>query len=233
MMPDYSLYYWPIPFRGHFIRYVLAATGATWDEPGFDEIARLKALAPADQPTPFMGPPILLDRDTGAYLSQMPAIMMHLGRRYRLIGDQDRALRLLCDACDVLQEITRNHGAQMWDRDSWVTFADTRLPRWMQMHERHVATGLVAGATFLSGKDQPGLEDLTLAALAYDDRLPARALPASGRQCSAPCGAGHPGCRARPHCTDAARLVRARLLRRTDRNLDPRDAERRMTDEHF
>lgn len=165
MMLDYSLYYWPIPFRGHFIRYVLAATGTTWDEPGVDEIARMKALTPADQPTPFMGPPILLDHDSGEYMSQMPAIMMHLGRRYRLIGDQDRALRLLCDACDVLQEITRNHGAQMWDRGSWVTFTDTRLPRWMQMHERHVVTGPTAGAPFMSGKDQPGLEDLTLAAL--------------------------------------------------------------------
>ena len=30
--PGFQLYYWPIPFRGHFIRYVLAHAGTSWEE---------------------------------------------------------------------------------------------------------------------------------------------------------------------------------------------------------
>ena len=31
-MPDYTLYYWPAPFRGQFVRAVLAHVHATWDK---------------------------------------------------------------------------------------------------------------------------------------------------------------------------------------------------------
>ena len=43
-MADYKLYYWPIPFRGHFIRYVLAHAGATWEEATFEDVAALKSI---------------------------------------------------------------------------------------------------------------------------------------------------------------------------------------------
>ena len=169
-MTDYTLYYWPIPFRGHFVRYALARAGATWDEPGMEALAQLKNLPPADQPTPFMGPPVLVDHGTGQALSQMPAIVMHLGRAHGLIGDADLALRLLCDANDVLFEITRGHGAQMWDRGSWATFRDQRLGRWLAMHD-HLAQDLLQGLD----PTHPGLEALTLTALWHTmaDHLPA------------------------------------------------------------
>lgn len=164
---SYSLYYWPIPFRGHFIRMILAQVGADWDEPGFDALSELKGRPPADQPYPFMAPPLLHDRDADRWLSQMPAIVMYLGRKHGLSRDADLELRLICDASDILLEITRSHGAQMWDGASWAEFTAARLPRWMAIHQvladRHGLTG-----------DTPGLAELILAALWHTmvDRLP-------------------------------------------------------------
>ena len=113
-----------------------------------------------------MGPPVLHDRDSDLWLSQMPAIALYLGRKHGLVRDPVLAVRLLCDASDILLEITRHHGAQMWDRESWSEFAGRRLPRWMEMHEA-VARAKDADAA-------PALEDLALAALWHTmvDRLP-------------------------------------------------------------
>ena len=111
-MTDYTLYYWPIPFRGHFIRYILAHVGARWDEPSFKTVAAVKNAPVSQQPYPFLAPPMLHDHATGKRLSQMPAIAMYLGRKHKLIGDPDETLRLLCDASDILLEITRSHGAE-------------------------------------------------------------------------------------------------------------------------
>lgn len=162
-MPDYTLYYWPIPFRGHFIRFALAQAGSTWDEAGYDRTVTAKTTPVNGQPYPFMAPPLLHDHANDQWLSQMPAIVMHLGRRYGLSSDPDLEMRLLCDANDVLFEITRYHGAMMWDRDSWDDFRDNRLPRWMQIHEALVPDGT-----------ETTLSDLILTALWHTmiDRLP-------------------------------------------------------------
>ena len=40
-MSDYELYYWPIPFRGQFVRAVLAFAGKSWTEHGPAEISKL------------------------------------------------------------------------------------------------------------------------------------------------------------------------------------------------
>lgn len=166
-MTDYTLYYWPIPFRGHIVRYILAHVGASWDEPSSETVAAVKNAPVSQQPYPFLAPPMLHDHATGKRLSQMPAIAMYLGRKHKLIGDPDETLRLLCDASDILLEITRGHGAQMWDRDAWRDFTGTRLPRWMRLHER------VAADLALSART-PNLCCLTLAALWHTmiDALP-------------------------------------------------------------
>ncbi len=166
-MTDYTLYYWPVPFRGQLIRYILAHIEARWDEPSFDTIVAVKNAPVSQQPYPFLAPPMLHDHATGKRLSQMPAIAMYLGRKHKLIGDPDETLRLLCDSNDILFEITRGHGAQMWDRASWATFTDERLPRWMRLHER-VATELALTVR------TPNLCCLTLAALWHTmiDALP-------------------------------------------------------------
>lgn len=170
-MGDHALYYWPIPFRGHFIRYVLAVGGAEWEEFGFDEVRALKDAPVAEQPYPAMAPPILHDRAADRWLSQMPAIQMYLGRKFGLIGDLDLDLRLIADASDILFEITRTHGAQMWDRQSWHAFTTHRLPRWLEIHERLV-TDHAGNGCF--GGDTPVLSDLTMAALWHTmaERLP-------------------------------------------------------------
>ena len=165
-MSYYTLHYWPIPFRGHFVRTVLAHVGADWTEAVTD---------PAGEDYPFMAQPLLDDRVAEVRLSQTPAILMYLGRKYGLVVEPDQTLRIICDAVDVLYEITRFHGAQMWDRPAWGAFAGERLPRWMSLHERlGTARGLTAGAGHVFGTDHPTLADLALAALWHTmvDKLP-------------------------------------------------------------
>lgn len=170
MTAPYALYYWPLPFRGHFVRYVLAHVGAKWDEPDVEALIRLKSQPVEDQPLPLMAPPVLHDREAGLHLSQMPAILSYLGRKHCLMpGDPTRdalTLKVICDAGDVLQEITCNCGATMWTRQSWDAFAADRLPRWMQIFEemgrRH---GLSPDTGHLLGTSEPGLADLASAAL--------------------------------------------------------------------
>lgn len=168
-MTEYTLYYWPIPFRGHFVRMVAAHVGATLHEPGADAVQALKSADP--QPYPFMAPPLLIDPARGKTLSQLPAILMYLGRRHALIAEPDETLRLICDAMDILFEITRGHGAQMWDRASWQAFTTTRLPRWLSLHDSIVRARATRG--FIEGRD-PALADLALTALWHTmgDRLP-------------------------------------------------------------
>lgn len=175
-MTDYTLYYWPIPFRGHFVRIVLAHVGVSWDEPGFEAVAGLKNAPVGEQPYPFMAPPLLVDHAAGRSLSQLPAILMYLGRENGLIADEDETLRLVADAMDVLTEITRWHGAQMWTRPDWTAFVTGRLPRWMQIHERVGRDrGLTPKAGFALGTAEVSLADLVLTGLWHTmvDRLPA------------------------------------------------------------
>ncbi len=61
-MSDYELYYWSVPFRGQFVRAVLAHAGKSWDEGGDEAISTLMAAPVTDMPVPFMGPPLLIDR---------------------------------------------------------------------------------------------------------------------------------------------------------------------------
>ena len=59
-MSDYTLYYWSVPFRGQFVRAVLAHAGKIWDEGGDDAIAKLMGGPVKKIPVPFMGPPLLI-----------------------------------------------------------------------------------------------------------------------------------------------------------------------------
>lgn len=177
-MADYTLYYWPIPFRGQFVRAVLAWVGATWDEAGFEATAEMKDRAVGDQPAPAMAPPILTDHAAGLTLAQMPAILAYLGARHALVPDDlakaALTLKILSDANDVLDEITRYGGRiSMWDDDSWAAFRP-RLARWMTIFEetgrRH---GLTAAGGTLLGEARPGLADLVTCVLwsTMTDRL--------------------------------------------------------------
>jgi glutathione S-transferase len=168
-MTDYTLYYWPVPFRGQFVRSVLAHVHATWDEAGTEDIASLMHEPTGEQPVPHMAPPVLTDHATGLSFAQMPAILAYLGRAHALIpGDAPREAlthKVIADANDVLYEMTRYNGAQMWTPDTWDAFRP-RLSRWMKIFEetgrRH---GLTVGAGYLLGTKTPSLADLVVQSL--------------------------------------------------------------------
>ena len=164
-MTDYTLYYWPLPFRGQFVRSVLAHVHATWDEAGVGAIGTLMDTAPAGQLVPHMGPPVLTDHAADFSLAQTPAILAYLGRKQGLIPDDPARAsltdKIVADANDVLYEMTLHNGAQMWTRKSWNAYR-ARLGRWMGIFEetgrRH---GLTAQAGYVLGGEMPSVADLT------------------------------------------------------------------------
>lgn len=165
----YTLYYWSAPFRGQFVRAVLAFAGQDWSEPGDGAIAALMAGPPKDMPVPFMGPPVLVDAAAGVAVSQMPAIIFYLGETLGLLPPTPalRALtiKVVNDANDVIDDITLDGGRQMWTEQRWAAFAP-RLRRWMALWEelgrRH---GLRDRSGFLLGGDAPGIADVVTATL--------------------------------------------------------------------
>ena len=168
-MSDYDLYYWSAPFRGQFIRAVLAHAGKTWTEHGDDAIAELMRGPVKLMPVPFMGPPVLVDRKAKFALAQMPAIVLYLGETLDLLPAQPapRAMimKIVNDANDVLDEITRYGGRRMWTAKSWRGFVP-RLQKWMSLWEETGARhGLQPGAGFLLGGEAPGLADLVTCVL--------------------------------------------------------------------
>ncbi|MEM8768430.1 MAG: glutathione S-transferase family protein [Pseudomonadota bacterium] len=149
--PKYRLYYWPLPFRGCFVSYLFAYR----NEPllmsaDFDEIGELMSLPPAEQPIPFLGPPVLQSLNADWALSQMPAIVMHVARELDLLPedpvDQTMGLKILMDCNDLLMEICRYNGSMMWERTEWQQFRSERLPRWMRIFENSLSRGYLGGA---------------------------------------------------------------------------------------
>ncbi|MEQ8306597.1 MAG: glutathione S-transferase [Hoeflea sp.] len=178
-MTDYTLHYWPIQFRGQFVRAVLAHVGASWNETGFDDIVARKSAKPAQQPIPHMGPPVLTDHDREFSISQMAAILVYLGEKHGLVADDlaSRAMtiKLIDDANDVLYEMTRHNGAQQWTHEAWTGF-QPRLQRWMVIFEETGRrNGLTEQSGFILGTDVPGLADLVTATLwgTMTSKLPA------------------------------------------------------------
>lgn len=178
-MAQYELYYWSLPFRGHFVRGLLAFAGRTWTEAGDDAIADLMAGSPADMPIPFMGPPLLVDHVANFAVSEMPAIVLYLGETLDLMPSTPalRALtmKVVVDANDVIDEITMDGGREMWTKERWQDFVP-RLRKWMSLWEetgrRH---GLAHGSGYLLGGDEPGVADVVTAMLwsTMADRFPA------------------------------------------------------------
>jgi glutathione S-transferase len=171
-MSDYDLYYWSVPFRGQFVRAVLAYAGKTWTEGGDAAISTLLGGPVQDMPVPFMGPPMLIDKKAGFAIAQMPAILLYLGETLDLMPASP-ALRALTmkivndanDANDVIDEITLDGGREMWTEKRWQDFVP-RLKKWMSFWEetgrRH---GLKADAGFLLGGEAPGIADVVTATL--------------------------------------------------------------------
>ena len=168
-MADYELLYWSAPFRGQFVRAVLAFAGKTWTEGGGAKIARLMEGPVSDMPVPFMGPPVLIDHKADIALAEMPAIILYLGETLDLMPDtpalRAMTIKIVMDANDVIDEITLNGGDHMWTQQRWEAFTP-RLAKWMSLWEdtgrRH---GLGKDAGFILGGRQPGLADVVTATL--------------------------------------------------------------------
>ena len=177
-MSDYELYYWSVPFRGQFVRAVLAYAGKTWTEGGGAAISKLMGGPVKHMPVPFMGPPLLIDKKADFAIAQMPAIVLYLGETLDLMPATPalRALtmKIVNDANDVIDEITLDGGRQMWTEKRWREFVP-RLKKWMSFWEetgrRH---GLKADSGFLLGGEAPGIADVVTATLwsTMADRFP-------------------------------------------------------------
>lgn len=178
-MSDYKLYYWPAPFRGQFVRAVLAFAGQDWTEAGADEISELMGRPVADMPVPFRGPPVLVDGAADVAIAQMPAIILYLGETLDLLPASPAAramtMKVVHDANDVIDELTLDGGRQMWTKERWAAF-EPRLRKWMSFWEetgrRH---GLTETSGFLLGGEAPGVADVVTATLwtTMADRFPA------------------------------------------------------------
>ncbi len=177
-MADYDLYYWSVPFRGQFVRAVLAFAGKSWTEAGDAEIARLMEGPASEMPVPFMGPPMLIDRKADFAISEMPAIVLYLGETLALLPDtpalRAMTLKIVNDSNDVIDDITIDGGREMWTETRWRDFVP-RLKRWMSFwEETGRRNGLTADAGFLLGGKSPGIADVVSATLwsTMADRFP-------------------------------------------------------------
>ncbi len=168
-MSAYTLYYWAMPFRGQFVRAVLAHAGQEWEEGGDEAISKLMKGPVKKMPVPFMGPPVLVDKKADVAISQMPAILLYLGETLNLLPETHAlralTLKIVNDANDVIDELTQDGGRQMWTQKRWKAFAP-RLKKWMSLFEelgtRH---GLKADSGFLLGGNDPGIADIVTATL--------------------------------------------------------------------
>jgi len=177
-MSDYVLYYWSVPFRGQFVRAVLAFAGKTWTEGGDDAISKLMGGSVKDMPVPFIGPPVLVDKKAKVAIAQTSAIVLYLGETLDLLPATPalRALtmKIVNDANDVIDEITLDGGREMWTEKRWHDFVP-RLKKWMSIwEETGRRLGLHANRGFMLGGETPGIADVVTATLwsTMTDRFP-------------------------------------------------------------
>jgi glutathione S-transferase len=167
-MPNYELYYWPLPFRGQFIRAILAYAEQEWEEHDAAEVSRLMKAEPGAQPVAFMGPPVLVEKSSGWALAEMPAIAYYLAETLGLmpasVSLRALALKVVNDANDVIDEITLDGGSQMWTERRWAEFVPRleRMSIWEATGLRH---GLTAGDGHLLGGPRASVADIVTATL--------------------------------------------------------------------
>nr|WP_246546246.1 glutathione S-transferase [Ancylobacter defluvii] len=148
---------------------MLAYAGKSWQEHDAGEIERLMHLEPADQPIGFMGPPVLIDTQSGLALSQMPSIAIYLGDSLGLIANEPglraKTAKVVNDANDVIDELTLDGGRQMWTEAKWEQFLP-RLRKWMAIWEATAARhGMTDDGGHLLGTTQAGVADIVTSTL--------------------------------------------------------------------
>ena len=142
---------------------LLTYVQAEFSQANSEDVVALRDHEVATQAIVGMAPPFLLDTATDVKLAQMPAIMLYLAEKYQLLPQGTFAAaklqRVLGDLTDILADITRNNGHQLWDVEAWRVFLDTRLPRWAEISQRHLTELGTAKAT--DGR-RPNAVDLSI-----------------------------------------------------------------------
>jgi glutathione S-transferase len=135
-MSEYTFYYWPIPFRGNFVTSIFHYSGTPYVEGKVSELMQLKNADPSDPEAKaiFMAPPLLHDKEMDLYVSQMPAIVFHLGRKFKMMPPDNLVTigeKIILDCNDVLAEISRNNGSKMWEeKEDCDEFIGGRFTKW-------------------------------------------------------------------------------------------------------
>ena len=168
-MTDYELYYWSVPFRGQFVRAVLAYADKTWTEGGDAAILKLMEGPVRKMPVPFMGPPLLIDKKADFAIAETPAIILYLGETLDLMPAtaalRAMTMKVVNDANDVIDDITLDGGREMWTNKRWHDFTP-RLKKWMSIWEETGRRyGLKADSGYLLGGGEPGIADVVSATL--------------------------------------------------------------------
>ena len=168
-MTDYELYYWSVPFRGQFVRAVLAYADKTWTEGGDAAILKLMDGPVRKMPVPFMGPPLLIDKKADFAIAETPAIILYLGETLDLMPAtaalRAMTMKVVNDANDVIDDITLDGGREMWTNKRWHDFTP-RLKKWMSLWEETGRRyGLQADSGYLLGGEEPGIADVVSATL--------------------------------------------------------------------
>ena len=168
-MTDYELYYWSVPFRGQFVRAVLAYADKTWTEGGDAAILKLMDGPVRKMPVPFMGPPLLIDKKADFAIAETPAIILYLGETLDLMPAtaalRAMTMKVVNDANDVIDDITLDGGREMWTNKRWHDFTP-RLKKWMSIWEETGRRyGLKADSGYLLGGGEPGIADVVSATL--------------------------------------------------------------------
>ena len=146
MTTSYTLYYWAIPFRGNFIRTLLAYAGVSYKEATIPEIVAIRKLPVSAQPYPCMAPPFLHDHEEDLFLSQTVSIVHYLAQKLNLMPDSPLkstlALKTMLDANDVIGELTRGTKGGPWTPEDLKKFLGARFVKWLTIFEQ---TGLRHG----------------------------------------------------------------------------------------
>ena len=122
-------------FRDNFLKIILADAGKPFTTATPQETVRIKSMPVSEQPVPVLAPPIVTVG--GFTINQTPAAAQYLARKlgYEPESAEESAiaLKVVLDLNDIIAELTRNNGSQMWDKEAWTGFTTARLPRWLSV----------------------------------------------------------------------------------------------------
>ena len=164
------IFYWPVPFRGNFIKLLLEDANVPYSVASPKEVSRLVNLEISEQKLAGMAPPYLADEKNDIFLNQTLVIMQYLAKRYGYEPeDQQKCLiaaKVTFDCLDFMSDLTQANGTKMWEYSDWQIFRNERLPRWLEIFE---AIGkkhqLKPHSSYLLGTKDPTYADISVLAL--------------------------------------------------------------------